>query len=265
MIVAAPFFGEFGWEVALWAPWLRWCKADLPMEKMTVICRPGHEGLYTDFADKILVKEIATSKIDCNNAWVDGVRLRMPDYHRIAGDVTGESRIIQRNLRAPPNLPYVWTNGPPCPSRQHLPHNYANGNQRGEVIVLHARACKDKQPDRNWSPLRWEILAEHLDAPLVSIGTVRDALHVPGSEDLRGQSVADDIEILSEARLCIGPSSGPLHLANHCGVPVVWWSSHLKEVERYKTAWNPFNLKNLCAARSWNPQVEEVLKCVASS
>lgn len=70
--------------------------------------------------------------------------------------------------------------------------------------------------------------------------------------------------MLSKCDFIIGPSSGPMHLANLCEVPAYWWSANEKEQARYKKVWNPFKCENVCVSRTWKPTVEEVIECISS-
>ena len=137
-------------------------------------------------------------------------------------------------------------------------HNHTDSN----LIAIHARACLNKQPGRNWGFNKWASLVEELSGSVASIGQVGGAMHIPGTENMRGLPLAELCNLLAACRYAVGPSSGPLHLANACATPAVWWSGNQKDKERYETAWNPLKLPNVCAAETWDPDVDEVLVCL---
>jgi len=223
--------------------------------EVTVNCQEGHEELYRDFADKIIAVPMEGSiERDCQNCWVDGIRVRREGY--------GPKAIY------PDDVQYFWEPGdptaPPIPTSRSKYHQYGSGDtkEKMNLIAFHARMCETKQPERNWPKVKWDKLAANMlkgDLRIASIGHKDQSIHVQGTEDMRGVSLAELTEILSNCRTCYGPSSGPLHLANHCGTDVVWWSANKKDVRRYGSAWNPFEMNNRQAKTGWNPTVEQVL------
>lgn len=267
-MIAAPFLAEFGWEIAMWVPWLRFRATEFINSKMIVVCLKGHEALYEDFADKVI--PIATKNItsvDCQNVWVGGVKMRPVDYYGMLKDKLRRN-IFMKNTLTPLDMPVNWPpkKPPRIPERQAVHRAYlAADGRRRDTVLLHARACPDKQPERNWPIAKWRQLVEELGGPEpVSIGKPGQSLHVPGTKDARGLSLKEVIELMGHTKVVIGPSSGPLHLANHCNRPVIWWSANVKDVDRYGVAWNPFACENRCAKKSWNPDVKDVLKWTTS-
>lgn len=263
-MIVAPFFGEFGWEVALWAPWLRHERNKrYPHSDFVVMCKPGHEGLYQDFATKIEVKEPPPlTYIDCQHAWTDGVKLRPADYVDMCRG--RRERMTKSTVLTPFSMIYYW-NPLSCPKPtshaefRMLGDKGKHNHLSGKLIAVHARACLNKQPGRNWPRDKWADLVKNMSLVAASIGSKADAMHVPNTEDMRGLPLAELCNALAACRYVIGPSSGPLHLANHCATPVIWWSGNKKDEERYETAWNPWKVDNVCASRTWDPDLEKVL------
>ncbi len=260
-MIAAPFLGEFGWEVALWVPWLRYCRQQYRAHDFHVMCKPGHSGLYKDFATTVTEwKPEGITKVDCQNAWIDGVRPSRMDYVAWAKRV--DEKVRPKNVLTPWELRYVWNAGrPPLPMKDSLFHKLGNTPAIDHFIAIHARAC-DKQSERNWSFNNWCKLVEKLPGNVASIGIAGGAMHIPGTENMRGLPLDALTDLLASCKWIIGPSSGPLHLANHCGTPAIWWSGNAKDKERYETAWNPFEVPNVCAAESWDPEVEDIYEAI---
>lgn len=236
----------------MWVPWLRFQRQNLYAKKdFAVLCRKGHEGLYEDFADPIpFTSKSVITHVDCQHAWVKGERLKRSDY---AGMCTPS-----RGAITPLDLEYSWNdNYPPHPIEQSTFRQYGNGKKDGQLVAIHARAS-DKQPGRNWATHKWVQLAKSLDKNVASIGSPKDALHIPGTEDMLGVSLGELTNILSACSFVVGPSSGPLALAMHCGTTTLWWSANLKDVTRFLSYWNPFKAQTLRVAGSWNPSLEKV-------
>jgi hypothetical protein len=257
-MIAAPFLGEFGWEVTLWVPWLRHQMLHSYQGRdLTVLCRDGHQYLYEDFCDDILTFAVGRpiDKIDCQQVWIDGHRLTKKDYLTMAA-VALRKRLVPKDTITPMDLRVNWVGDAPPVLKQSEYRPY--GKPNGRIgIALHARASRIN-PDRNWSTFKWAALAETLGGNLASVGHPDQSLHVEGTEDLRGVSLGALCDLMSCSHAVVGPSSGPLALAMLCGTPVVWWSANLKDQPRFKNAWNPFNVEEVQAAQTWDPDVIEV-------
>jgi ADP-heptose:LPS heptosyltransferase len=95
------------------------------------------------------------------------------------------------------------------------------------------------------------------------IGTKDEAMAHPegGDLDLRDYPLSDLIQEIRAARLVIGPSSGPMHLASLCGTPHLVWSGNVRDIPRYRTLWNPFHVSHTMLA-TWQPDVGAVLDSV---
>ena len=269
--VAAPFVGEFGWEVAMWAPWLRWMRNEHRTVTFDVLCKPGHQALYADFATRVIpVKEMPDIlQVDCANAFVRvNGRLRREDYvewvkRELEGHKTGT--VKKGRVYTPLDIYYDWNGGRPPILRQRIDVPYGSDAKivKKPFIAVHARAHQ-KQPDRNWLPReKWDELMDELDGEqVIAIGALGHSLCPRGAMDLRGRPLGGVMDLLSQCRVIVGPSSGPLHLANACRVPVVWWSGNQKDEERYATAWNPYHLPNRRVGVTWQPSVDEVMACL---
>ena len=64
----------------------------------------------------------------------------------------------------------------------------------------------------------------------------------------------------------VGPSSGPMHLAQMCGTPIVCWGDNRKYnghflKDRYLKDWNPFNSQvEWIDCENWQPEPEEIVE-----
>jgi hypothetical protein len=126
-------------------------------------------------------------------------------------------------------------------------------------ILIHARATnKCGQDHKNWPVNSWERLIAALPANLrvASIGDPNGAHKISGTEDLRGLSLDRLAAHCGSARMLIGPSSGPVHFAMHCGLPALTWMGEHRH--HYYPQWNPLNVPVVCFD-TWQPHVETVL------
>jgi ADP-heptose:LPS heptosyltransferase len=273
MIVAAPFLGEFGWEIAMWVPWLRWMRHNhYQSQDFISLCRKGHEHLYEDFSDSVRPAKhsFQIRTVDCQNAFANNHgKLSADDYYKIAHNTLRASfKPVKKDTITPHQLQYQWPQGqPPKVMRaQHRPYGKPYGDPyfpKEDWICIHARNCKNKQPERNWPLYKWEKLISKMNCKrVIAIGSPNQSLAPKGTDDLRGMTIEQVVSEISKCRLGLGPSSGPLHLMNYCEVPVRWWSANKKDTFRYDAHWNPFELDNRQVAPYWDPRVDEVVKCL---
>jgi ADP-heptose:LPS heptosyltransferase len=260
-VYVAPFVGEFGWECMMWAPWLRnqkHCRA----KPFMVLCEYGKAALYEDFAKVIEIDPIPTKKRDCQHGF-DDERGKF-DRRFYADVVFAATAGFHRPTLTPLDLKVLWpADYPPTPigAKHHSLH--VEVDEPYNLIAVHARSL-DRVPLRNWSPVKWDELVDKLKFEgyhVFAIGSKGEALCPSGCEDMRGASLHELSRVLSRTDAVIGPSSGPLHFANLCKTPVVWWSANGKDIKRYSTYWNPFNCENVQVTRSWKPTIDEVLQC----
>ena len=195
-------------------------KAALLDEPMTCITRTGRGILYSDFASVSFFDPVGRA-----DAW----RLHEEVGKRPSTDFG------PRFLR---NTPVFIKYGRPI--------------KRFEILV-HARNRVHREQD-NWNG--WNKM--ELGDGVASIGSKEEALHIEGTCDIRGIPLEELVNYMAGARMIIGPSSGPMHLATLCGCPQVVWSDREDTLVRYERTWNPFNVKSV-RILDRNPSAVEVM------
>lgn len=261
-MIVAPFLGEFGWLVAVWVPWLRNRIQTMHAgQDVTVLCEHGQEFLFDDFARRVKAVEVDVTRRDCQNAWVQGCGpMKQQSYLDLVNRTVG--RTPKARIITPSDMRVTWPAGE-CPRLKEASHRayYEGYEHRPNRVALHVRACVAKQPERNWS----RECAEDLTATLtqagyevVAVGHPNASICPLGAQDFRGVRLELTCKALASCFLAMGPSSGPLHLANYCLTPVLWWSANEKDVDRYKEHWNPFWLPNRRVGTDWQPSADEI-------
>lgn len=140
--------------------------------------------------------------------------------------------------------------------------NYAEATQEPDErfnLLVHARATnKHNQVHKNWPVASWRTLVASLPGNwrIASIGDPRGAHKIEGTEDLRGISLKSLAAHCGAADMLVGPSSGPVHFAMQCGLPVVIWMGEHRH--HYFPQWNPQDVPVVCFDK-WQPSVEDVL------
>jgi len=127
-------------------------------------------------------------------------------------------------------------------------------------VVVHARERNDVGRNRNWSHDKWDMLCKCLSDKGYTIVAIGTAAYMPEhAVNCAGIDLKDTCTLLRQAKLAIGPSSGPMHLASLCGTPHVVWGE-AGNIPRYDEHWNPHQAKNIYdASAEWNPDVSTVL------
>lgn len=255
-IIIGPDNIEFGWMLQFIG---RARKKAEQYDRVVVYCEEPNEYLYQDFATDFI-------SFDYKKGWRDrwffgGKRLSLPKL------------IIESFPGAK-----LFT-----PTRKHclggegkfVKYGHPDDGARADVLI-HARNIKrgdwiDRAcgGDHNWGKENFEQLASRLKGKTVaSIGTQKDAHHIPGTKDFRDAPIMSLCGAMSKASVIVGESSGPMHLASLCGLPhvVITHGRPEKSINghtnkwRYMTGWNP--LKTECCVVEhprWNPTVDDVM------
>lgn len=248
-LVAGAWLGELGWEVSTWIPAIR--RHSRKFDKTVIVCRKGHDDLY-EFADQVFYYD----KKGLPDRWLlNGKKVKMPNAIK----------------RAYPDAKIVEPTRKVCMDWKREYFKY--GEKQDDCaydFVIHARACtKYNQRSWNWPKPRYRKVLEALKLQRVCcIGT--EAHHIEGTEDKRNIPLKEVCDILASSKVCVGTSSGIMHLASMCGCPhvVFTWDKWQKSIngtnkDRYIKIWNPLHTKvKVLQGKIWHPPVEKVVKAV---
>lgn len=233
LLVAGPFLGEFGWELMQWQGYVR--QLAKFYEKTIVFGRASSAYFYRDFASEYRV-------VDCNSWDTNGYELYGFDYDEWALQFHHDDLLVADNrcVQLRSNFDQAF-----------IPFGvYDEANAYD--VVLHARNIpvlvgNTEKHQRNWPIGRWDDLCDRLKGLRVAAVGIPELAFCPeGSTDLRGIETEHLCSVLASSRLCVGPSSGVMHLATLCQTPQLTWTS--KDYTdwfggtayRYVRSWNPF-------------------------
>jgi hypothetical protein len=256
-LLAGPWIGELGWELFCWQGYLRQISKDY--KKVIVACKKGHEFIYKDFCHEFIefnVPEGITVDSWFSNGNIEkeinqllktiryDIRLEAQNIGFLLNGITGEIMINKIDGR------YL---------NQKFIKFSANNEYENIDIVLHPRN-RTVGSDRNWDADKWQKLINLL-IKKYKVGVIGngETFELKNMLDFRNIPIEKTIGIISNTKLVVGQSSGPMHLASLCGTPhLVWSSEHNRN--RYLKYWNPF--KTPCyfySEMGWNPSVEFIL------
>jgi hypothetical protein len=232
-LVAGPFLGEFGWELMQWQGYVRWLSQFY--KSTTVYGRAGSEYFYEDFASEFIIVN--------EKSWdTDNYELHGYDYSAWADGIKNSDLLLANNE---------------CHELKdkYLQKFVKFGEENLELhfdLIIHARnipklAGNKTKSGRNWPLEYWDRLCDSLsEFSIAAVGVPELSYAPPGVKDLRGIGTSQLCSILASSSVCLGPSSGLMHLASLCGIPhIVWTSSEYTwgfggTPYRYMRGWNPF-------------------------
>lgn len=249
-LLAGPWCGEWGWEIAIWVPMIRHYAPNF--EETIIVCRKGHEYLYRDFAD-IFENYDQEGKPD---RWlIDGNKVIMPKKIRDKYPLAELRRPRKRKCKE-------W-------KRKYIKYGTAKDNLKYD-LVIHARsATKYGQNKWNWAQVNYENVLNQLgNVRVCCIGT--EAHYIPGTDDRRGIELEQLCDIFASSRCMLSPSSGPAHLASLCGCQhvIMTDNKYQKAIggtnkRRYERFWSPFKTRCIVLDNhNWQPPVDVVVKAI---
>jgi hypothetical protein len=228
-----------------WQSHVRWQCTHQKYGQIIVCSTAGHESLYPSVA-KFIPHNIKGER-NCH-------MIKNPS----ANDLAIATNTISDNVEELKQVGYTVDLLTPTGTnlylnqQLHVPFGNANAvHAFGKFdVLLHART-REYRAEANYALNKWlEIAAalQGLHLNVASIGTTDAAHLVPGTVDLRGLPLPLLMDAMASAKLVVGPSSGPMHLASLCKTKHVVWS-HMKiqsaigctNRERYERVWNPLH------------------------
>jgi len=251
VLFAGPWVGEFGWELMNWQAYLRSLRPRY--DKIIVSARFSSQALYTDFCDEFIPHEI----VGLSNSHVI-LELQNPgELSRICSQVPPDAHhlVPQRYI--------------PSSAQQFIQFGRPSSEKYPVDILIHARG-REHETGRNWPREKWDQLVQALlndGLRIGSVGVSSSTMQIPGVVDYRDIPLKDTFDVMASARLMLGPSSGPLHLASLCGLPHLVWTDQRTygmgktSREKYETWWNPLGTHvRVMDDHEFNPPVEHIWK-----
>lgn len=252
VLFAGPWLGEFGWELLCWQGFVR--KVSRGYETVIVHCPAGREALYADFATRIIPHAPYPGTSECD-------RVKEPD-------VMARALAAARDL-VPGGADHLHPplGFQPLSRQEFIPY----GRKRPDLevdILFHPRG-RTFGAYRNWGPDKWEALLSRLAAAGYRLGCLGMRSATAGIEgdfaDYRDKPLAETLDIIASARLVLGPSSGPMHLASLCRAPHLVWTDRGRHARghtnrrKYEWWWNPFKTEALVLdEHGFDPPVDAV-------
>jgi len=252
ILLAGPWLGEFGWELMKWQAHIRKVVSQNKYDMVVCIVRTGHQFLYLDFADEF----VFVDKEGARNGW----RLN-EDKPTISSDILDKYDGNDIDKIEPFAVEFE--------DQEFV--KYEMDSIYDYDLLFHCRStAKLNTQSRNWPIERWEALRDRFEGlKIACVGSESESVAIEGVEDIRGCGLSKLAAVCNNAKMIIGPSSGPMHFASLCGCPHVVFTDRERRFYtktnryRYEQGWNPFGTKAIVVDNEgWQPSVETVIKAI---
>jgi hypothetical protein len=257
ILVAGPYMGEFGHELMEWQAWVR---AQVPRhQEVHVITFPGRDALYPGC-------RVHTHEVPLEKAGYRHGRFTPSELKSMARARAEEWGLKDYDILTAQHLCTRYHQRFVLPAKFDLLRKEPlEGRYRD--VAFHFRWVKKEGPDqtRNYPPElcdRVVALCREIGYSVCCVGHPRYSYCPAGVEDLRSEDLEASIAAISSARLLAGELSGPMHLAQLCGVPILIWADgqwRLDTCER----WNVFHVPTFIVANDTHrPEPGRVVEAV---
>ena len=263
----ASFIGELGWHICWWGPILRYKAREY--DRVVLAADATREHLTADFCDQFIPLSTDGGIAFAEGNLLAGCLLKVPTGKNVdivePKKLWGDFGYVEvGNITRPPGkntpmAPRIWKQfGKPFEDGFDVLYNF-----RGPKMVKGSWL-----PDKEYPLDLADELIHQLVADGLSVACIGgpDNHWVEGSINFSGIGMDELCNHMASAKVTIGPSSGPLHLAQQCLCPVVTWFPTNPEASkyRYQKYWNPFDVHNtfLDNGRGYQPSPDEVSDAV---
>jgi hypothetical protein len=260
ILVAGPYLGEFGHELMDWQPWVRAQIARY--EKVHVLTYPGRDYLYPGC-------EVHYHNVALENAGYKHGRFSPAELAAMARTKAAELGLKDYDLMTALHI---------CTSyhqRFLLPAKYELLGQPPAAesirdVAFHFRQVAKAGPDRtrNYPLALCDRLADLCRArglTFFCIGHPTYSHCPPGVEDRRSEDLAASVAAIRSARLLVGELSGPMHLAQLTGTPILIWAPGQWRLDNCDR-WNVFKVPTYIVTNEIrHPEPEEVAQNIIAA
>ena len=253
VLVAGPYVGEFGHELMDWQAWVRAQTARY--DEVHVITYPGRDYLYPGC--RVHYHDVALETAGYKHG-----RFTPAQLEAMARKKAADLGLKNYDLLTALQLCTRYHQRYLLPAKfERLGLPPAAGEMRD--VAFHFRQVNKAGPDqtRNYPREACDRLVEFCRAQGLNffcIGHPRYAYCPPGVEDRRTEDLATSVAALRRTRLLAGELSGPMHLAQLAGTPILIWAPgqwRLDNCER----WNVFQVPTYIVSNETQPPEPEIV------
>jgi hypothetical protein len=275
-LIAGPYFGELGWEVAVWVPHVHFLVKKYQFDSVKVYCQAGHEALYP-FATDFATFRLEHASLFTNSNWMD-----RPDRVAVSefkAELCAAAADADAHCKHCSWVKHVYGDGfnrlyefP----KQRTPVLYDNisiPTMPANSIVLayrHLKRGADKNTDIKALNALCDAVLDMGFTPVILGQSFDDdeqlkALHPRAINCVNNTLLVEFMSFCRGAKAVVGPSTGTMHLASACGVPHVTWGGGTRgkaAEQRYLKTWNPHNTWCRFLGYDWQVDTQKVIEAV---
>jgi hypothetical protein len=236
ILVAGPYVGEFGHELMDWQAWVR---AQVGRyAEVHVITYPGRDYLYPGC--RVHYHDVALETAGYRHG-----RLAPAQLKEMARKKAAELGLKNYDLMTAVNICTSYHQRFFLPARFELIGEPPAADQMHD-LAFHFRHVKKEGPDqtRNYPLELCDRVVEFCRARRLSffcIGHPRYSYCPPGVVDRRSEDLRASVAAIRSARLLAGELSGPMHLAQLAGTPILIWADGQWRLDICE-GWNVFRV-----------------------
>jgi len=257
ILVAGPYVGEFGHELMEWQAWVR---AQVHRyREVHVITFPGRAALYPGC-------HVHTHDVPLEKAGYRHGRFTPSELKSMARAKAEELGLKDYDILTAHHLCTRYHQRFILPAKfDLLRKDPLEGRYRD--VAFHFRWVKKEGPDqtRNYPLELCDQVAARCQErgySVCCVGHPRYSYCPAGVEDLRSEDLEASITAISSARLLAGELSGPMHLAQLCGVPILIWADGQWRLDTCEY-WNVFHVPIFIVANDTHrPETGRVVEMV---
>ncbi len=260
ILVAGPYVGEFGHELMDWQPFVR---AQIARhQEVHVITYPGRDFLYPGC--RVHYHDVPLEKAGYQHG-----RLSPQQLAAMARKRAAELGLKNYDLMTALHICTSYHRRFMLPAKFEL-LGQPPAAEKIRDVAFHFRQVKKEGPDqtRNYPPELCDRVVSACRAAGLSffcVGHPRYAYCPDGVEDRRSEDIATSVAAICSARLLAGELSGPMHLAQLCGVPILIWADGQWRLDGC-IGWNVFRVPiYIVASNTFRPEPERVIQKISEA
>jgi len=274
-LIAGPYFGELGWEVGVWVPYVNFLAQKYGFDERIVYCQKGRGALYP-FATEVKEFDAGDASQFSNSNWLDAPnRAAVAQFRTTLAGAAGVADAYCKHCTWVKHVYGDWFNRLSSFPLQRTPVRYRSSIMSPQdLAVVLAYRHLDRGKDKNTDIEQLNAICEFVDScgliPVVcGVSRGKDdalpRLHLKAANVVNQTTLGQLVDYYSAAKAVVGPSTGTMHLAAACGVPHVTWGGGTRGKEckaRYLGKWNPFKTWCRYLGCEWKPNMDAVITAV---
>lgn len=256
-LIAGPWVGELGWELMGWQGYVR--KLRERYQRTIVISYPNREFLYEQC-------EFFPHDLQLQNSGFAYGKLPMDDARALVKHCADQLSINSYDSFFPFQLNKITRLLIGGQKFVKLRPTFVTSDKFDVAFHFRNLLRPEDGDEKNYPQQAAAAIVNDCvqrGLRICHIGDPRMSHNLDGCEDRRSVDLNETVATICSSRIVVGGSSGPMHLAHLCDVPIIVWAASSIILERYFGDWNPFGTRTFVTSdTTWKPNQDSVLSTV---